>query len=226
MGDLKHAYSGTVSKADEYFGRLIASLKKGGLYDDSLVIATSDHGQEFKEHGFYTHGTFLHDEIVEVPLVVKYPGGRKPAVGAGYQSLCEIRPLVMKTCSGEEAVMKTSEETFSESFGVVHKPPVVTDTVLQAKFERVRQRVDRPRKAVFKDGYKLVVDWSTKEVEEMSLNGEKVDPSLQRNIADSLMNDLLSFEKNAVRSAPQAAPMSADEEAVVSDRLRALGYLS
>ena len=95
-----------------------------------------------------------------------------------------------------------------------------------AKFERVRQRVDRPRKAVFKDGYKLVVDWSTKGIEEMSLNREKVDPSLQRNIADSLMNDLLGFEKNAVRSAPQAAPMSADEEAVVSDRLRALGYLS
>jgi arylsulfatase A-like enzyme len=226
MGDLKHAYSGTVSKADEYFGRLIALLKKGGLYDDSLVIATSDHGQEFKEQGFYTHGTFLHDEIVEVPLVVKYPGGRKPGVGAGYQSLCDIRPLVMKTCNGEEAVMKTSEETFSESFGVVHKPPAVSDPALKAKFERVRQRVDRPRKAVFKDGYKLVVDWSTKEVEEMSLNGEKVDPSVQRNIADSLMNDLLGFEKNAVRSAPQAAPMSADEEAVVSDRLRALGYLS
>jgi arylsulfatase A-like enzyme len=225
VGELKRAYSGTVSRVDEYFGRLLSVLKKSGIYEDSLVIATSDHGQEFKEHGFYTHGTFLHDEIIEVPLMVKYPAGRKPAIENGYQNLCDIQSLVRKTCSGEEAVMRSSEETFSESFGVVHKPPAVDDPVLRARFEQVRQRVDRPRKAVFKDGYKLVVDWTTKEPEEFSLRGQKIGESEKRNLADSLMNDLISFEKSVVRSTPQAAPMSADEEAVVSDRLRALGYL-
>jgi arylsulfatase A-like enzyme len=226
MGDLKRAYSDTVSQVDEYFGRLIALLKKNGLYEDSLIIATSDHGQEFKEHGFYTHGTFLHDEIVEVPLIVKYPGGRKPAVENGYQNLCDIRPLVMKTCDGEEAVMRTTEETFSESFGVVHKPPAVNDPVLKAKLDRVRQRVDRPRRAVFKGGYKLVVDWTTKEIEEFSLNGEKVDPLGQKNLADPLLNDLYAFEKSVVSSTPQAAPLSPEEEALVSGRLRDLGYVS
>jgi len=225
MGDLKRAYSDTVSQVDEYFGRLVGMLKKDGLYDNSLIIATSDHGQEFKEHGFYTHGTFLHDEIVEVPLIVKYPAGRKPAVKEGYQNLCDIRSLVMKTCDGEDADMKSAEETFSESFGVVHKPPVVNDPVLKAKLDHIRQRVDRPRKAVFRGGYKLVVDWTTKEVEEFSLRGEKVDPSHQKNIADSLLNDLYGFEKSAVASTLQAAPMSAAEEAEVSERLRALGYL-
>jgi len=226
VGDLKRGYSGTVSQVDEYFGRLVGMLKKNGLYEDSLVIATSDHGQEFKEHGFYTHGTFLHDEIVEVPLVVKYPARRKPEVESGYQNLCDINPLVMKTCAGEDAVMRSTVETFSEAFGVVHKPPVVNDPVLKAKFEEVRRRVDRPRKAVFRDGYKLVVDWSTKEVEEFSLKGEKVDQVHQRNLVDSLMNDLLAFEKSKVSSKPRAAPLSIDEEAIVSERLRALGYLS
>ncbi len=226
IGDLKRAYSAAVSQADEYFGRLIGMLRKNGLYQDSLIIATSDHGQEFKEHGFYTHGTFLHDEIVEVPLIVKYPGRRKPAAENGYQNLRDIHSLVTKTCDGEDAVMRSTEKTFSESFGVVHKPPAVNDPVLRAKLEGVRQRVDRPRKAVFREGYKLVVDWTTKEVEEFSLNGEKIDQSRQKNIVDSLLNDLFGFERSAIPSAPQAAPLSPDEEAEVSERLRALGYLS
>jgi len=227
MGDLKQAYSAAVSQADEYFGRLIGMLKKDGLYRDSLIIATSDHGQEFKEHGFYTHGTFLHDEIIDVPLIVKYPGGRRPAVEDGCQNLCDVRSLVMKTADGDDAiVMRTTEETFSESFGVVHKPPAVSDPALKAKFEEVRQKVDRPRKAVFKGGYKLAVDWNTKEVEEFSLNGERIDPSSQRNLVDSLLNDLLVFEKTVIRSAPRAATMTADEEAMISERLRDLGYLS
>ncbi len=200
-------------------------LKKNGLYEDALIIATSDHGQEFKEHGFYGHGTFLHDEILEVPLIVKYPAGGKPGSAGGYQNLCDVHSLVVRTCGGEDAFMRSTEETFSESFGVVHKPPTVNDPVLRAKFDEVRQRVDRPRKAVFRDGYKLVVDWTTKEVEEFSLNGEKVDQSGQRNVADSLLNDLVGFEKSAVHSTPQAAPLSPDEEALVSGRLRDLGYL-
>ena len=132
---------------------------------------------------------------MEVPLIVKYPAGRKPAAASGYQNLCDIHSLVVKTSDGEDTVMRSTEETFSEAFGVVHKPPTVNDAALMAKFDQVRQRVDRPRKAVFRDGYKLVVDWSTKEVEEFSLDGEKVDRSNQRNLADSLMNDLIGFEK-------------------------------
>jgi arylsulfatase A-like enzyme len=225
MGDLKRAYSGTVSQADEYFGRLVAFLKKSGLYEDSLIIATADHGQEFKEHGFYTHGTFLHDEIVDVPLIIKYPKGRMPSVENGYQNLRDLYPLIMKTCDGEEATMTSADETFAEAFGVVHKPPAVTDPALKTKIDLVRQRVDRPRRAVFRDGYKLVVDWTTKEIEEFNLHGEKVDQSSQRNVADSLLNDLFGFEKGLVLSTPQAAPLSPDEEAVVSERLRDLGYL-
>jgi len=225
VGDLKRAYSGAVSQADEYFGRLMGLLKKNGLYEDSLIIATSDHGQEFKEHGFYGHGTFLHDEILDVPLIVKYPAGSKPTVESGYQNLCDVHSLVVKACDGEDAIMRSTEETFSESFGVVHKPPTVNDPVLRAKLDVVRQRVDRPRKAVFRDGYKLVVDWTTKDVEEFSLKGEKVDQSQKRNLADSLLNDLFGFEKSAVHSTPQAAPLSPDEEALVSGRLRDLGYL-
>ncbi|HEV2389264.1 MAG TPA: sulfatase [Nitrososphaerales archaeon] len=225
VGDLKQAYSGTVSRVDKYFGGLIAFLKRAGLYEGSLLIATSDHGQEFKEQGFYTHGTFLHDGIVKVPLVVKYPAGKKPAIEKGYQNLCDIHSLVLQTSNGEDASMKSSDATFSESFGVVHKPPLVNDPVMKAAFERVRQRVDIPRKAVFKDGYKLVVDWTTKNVEEFSLDGRQLEMSDKRNVADSLMDDLLAFEKREVRSTPKSAPRSADEEAVVSDRLRALGYL-
>ncbi len=225
MGDLKRAYSDAVTKADEYFGGLLGTLRKRGLYEGSLIIATADHGQEFKEHGFYTHGTFLHDEIVKVPFIVKYPGGKKPPIEGGYQNLCDVHSLILRTSDGEEALMRSTQKTFSESFGVVHKPPEVDDVALRARLDRVRQRVDRPRKAVFRDGYKLVVDWTSKEIEEFSLNGEGIDPSQQRNLADSLLNDLYEFERSAVPSTPRAAPLSPEEEAAVSERLRDLDYL-
>lgn len=225
VDELKRAYSDTVSRADEYFGRLVGMLKRMGLYDDCLVIATSDHGQEFKEHGFYTHGTFLHREIVDVPLLIKYPGGKKPVVGKGYQNLCGIYPLVTETSEGVEAAMTSTAETFSEAFGVVHKPPVVADPSLKARLDEVRARVDRPRRAVYREGYRFVVDWSTGEVEEFAFNGKELDPSMHGNIRDSLLNDLLEFEKGEVREAPSAAPMSREEEEEVSARLRDLGYL-
>ena len=46
-------------------------LKAKNVYDQSLIIVLSDHGQAFRERNYYGHGIFLYDEIVEVPLIGK-----------------------------------------------------------------------------------------------------------------------------------------------------------
>jgi len=53
---------------------LFDDLKRRGLYDRTLVVLTADHGEEFREHGGWWHGTTLYDEQIHVPLIVKPAG--------------------------------------------------------------------------------------------------------------------------------------------------------
>jgi arylsulfatase A-like enzyme len=70
-------YLGGVKSMDEWLGRLIADLKKRDLYDRTLIVFTSDHGDEFGDHdpnSFYDkHGHSLYDEMIRVPLIIKLP---------------------------------------------------------------------------------------------------------------------------------------------------------
>lgn len=71
------AYDGEIRGMDDAFGDLIAYLKDKGLYDNTLIIFTSDHGEEFGERGRVGwHSWTLYDELVRVPLLIKMPGSR------------------------------------------------------------------------------------------------------------------------------------------------------
>jgi len=70
-------YDGEIRYIDEVFIKpLMESLKQLGLYERSLIIITSDHGQEFYEHGSWIHGHSLYNELIRVPLIVKLPHSR------------------------------------------------------------------------------------------------------------------------------------------------------
>jgi arylsulfatase A-like enzyme len=77
--DLRHivaTYDGQIRAMDDAFGALISSLKAQGLYDETTIIFTADHGEEFGEHGWVGwHSHTLYDELVRVPLLIKYPRG-------------------------------------------------------------------------------------------------------------------------------------------------------
>jgi arylsulfatase A-like enzyme len=70
-------YDGEIVYWDAKLGELIAALRERGLYDESTIVITSDHGEEFAEHGGFWHGTTLYDEQVRVPLFVKLPFNRR-----------------------------------------------------------------------------------------------------------------------------------------------------
>ena len=72
-------YDATVLQADEGVGRLVDTLERLDLVDDTIVIVTSDHGKELGEHGAVGHGHALYEEMVRVPLLVHVP----PALAAG-----------------------------------------------------------------------------------------------------------------------------------------------
>jgi arylsulfatase A-like enzyme len=72
-------YDGEITYWDEHLGKLVAELKVKGVYDDTTIVITSDHGEELGEHGGFWHGTTLYDEQLRVPLFVKMPKNARAA---------------------------------------------------------------------------------------------------------------------------------------------------
>ncbi len=98
-------YDGEIRYTDEKFiGPLIATLKDFGLYDRTMIIFTSDHGEEFFEHHGWGHGHSLYDESLKVPLIIKFPESRfKGQKISDTVSLVDIFPTVL-----EEIAIDTS----------------------------------------------------------------------------------------------------------------------
>jgi arylsulfatase A-like enzyme len=69
--ELHALYAGDVAYLDQHLGGLFSRLKSAGLYDNTIIAVTADHGEEFQEHGGWWHGTSLYQEVVHVPLIVK-----------------------------------------------------------------------------------------------------------------------------------------------------------
>jgi len=91
--DFAHAldlYDGEIAAVDAALGRLFARLDELGLAERTLVIVTSDHGEEFRDHGSFGHGHSLYEETVRVPLVVRAPGAGARVAGGGRDAAATI----------------------------------------------------------------------------------------------------------------------------------------
>ena len=93
---------------DARLGKLFEELRARGLWDETLVILTSDHGEEFFEHGGMGHGTSLHDELIAVPLIVKPPTSWGAAIGVDIDALVELRDLAPTILDAAGAANKGS----------------------------------------------------------------------------------------------------------------------
>ena len=71
----RDAYDGEVAYSDAIVGGFLAELKKIGLYDRAMIFFLSDHGEGLGDHGEMQHGIFLYRESIQVPLLIKLPGG-------------------------------------------------------------------------------------------------------------------------------------------------------
>jgi arylsulfatase A-like enzyme len=68
-------YDSEILYMDHYIGKFLQKLKTYDLYDNTLIIVTSDHGELIGEHGKFGHGDYLYQQELHVPLLLKYPGG-------------------------------------------------------------------------------------------------------------------------------------------------------
>ena len=75
---LEDTYDEEILSWDQQFKKLIDWLQGEGLLESTIIVVTSDHGEEFAEHGFLKHGSQLYEESIRVPLVLRAPGRVAP----------------------------------------------------------------------------------------------------------------------------------------------------
>lgn len=91
------SYDSALSRADSAVGKVIAALRASKQFDDAIVAIVSDHGESLGAHGEETHGVFLYDETIRVPLLLKVPQNQMAAKHVPSKvSLVDLAPTLLE----------------------------------------------------------------------------------------------------------------------------------
>jgi len=199
--EIRDAYAGEVAYTDGQVSRLLDAMSERGLLETAVVVFTSDHGEEFWDHGEVEHGHSHHGEITDVPLVLLAPGvaaGERPGVA----SLIDVAPT-LKSIAG------------LPSNGVDLRQGVSANRIATA-WGGIILRLDcSARDAVAR----LLDPDCSEDVASMRLFDLSKDPGERLPAVPSESHPLVDVARGI------GAPERQDAVPVASDRLRALGYL-
>jgi len=147
--DLRELYDAEVAANDASFGRLLDGLEMRGELEDTVIIFTSDHGEAFGEHGSWTHGLDLYNEVLSVPLVLRLPGaaGAGQVVSTPVQHI-DLMPTILDLC-GIEAPEVLPGAVLLDASGAVEVTP---DRTIFAYLDYW----GKEGAAAFRDGWKLI----------------------------------------------------------------------
>ena len=97
---IKALYDGEILYTDRHVERLFREMKSLGIFDKSVIVVTSDHGEEFLEHGHWEHQKTLYEELLRIPLLVKLPNGKGSGRRISEQvSLVDVAPTILEALS-------------------------------------------------------------------------------------------------------------------------------
>lgn len=228
--DLRHVialYDGEIAFTDEYIGKLLSALKELGLYDKTLIVLTADHGDEFFEHGRKGHRKSLYDEVLRVPLIIKFPlmwkAGEKRS---DIVSIVDIMPTILTYLGAEppEEVqgrnllrLLTGEQRWDDS--VVYADLMYNQVAARSKSLKLDHRLSFP-KAEF---YDLVKD--PEEKHNLFIRGKTLNvPGGEVHFASLLdwLNTQLLVSQTLQKSEDRK---NAELSKGLKDQLRALGYI-
>ncbi|HZZ15468.1 MAG TPA: sulfatase-like hydrolase/transferase [Candidatus Sulfotelmatobacter sp.] len=88
-------YDGEIAFADAQVGRLIAFLKTKDLYRNTMIVLSGDHGESLGEHGEQTHGFFIYNATLHVPVIIHLPQNRSAKTVSDLVSLADLMPTIL-----------------------------------------------------------------------------------------------------------------------------------
>jgi arylsulfatase A-like enzyme len=127
---LQRLYDGTIREVDTAIGRLADSLAERGLDDETYLVVTGDHGEEFFEHGGIGHSDKLYEELLHVPLIIKGPEAGRGTVDDPVQ-LLDLAPTLLELTDNsipDEYLGTDRSDGVSEPEAAEYSNPVVSAT--------------------------------------------------------------------------------------------------
>jgi arylsulfatase A-like enzyme/Flp pilus assembly protein TadD len=219
-----HSYEGEVAFADDCVGQVLEKLRQLGLYDDTLIVITGDHGEMLGEHGELNHGFFIYEGALRVPLVMRVPrAAPSPRALDVPVSLIDIAPTIVSLVGApvpkEVQGVDLSPWLAGRGAGGGARP-LYAETVTPTRYYGATSLL-----GVLVDGWKYI------ETTRPELYDLRSDPAEALNLlereparADALGRILVGILAAAGR-APGPAPESAALDEASRERLAALGYL-
>jgi arylsulfatase A-like enzyme/Flp pilus assembly protein TadD len=218
-------YDGEIAYADAALGRLLAELEKSGLMENTLIVLTADHGESLGEHGEATHGIFVYDASLRVPLILAHPtlvpAGRTVRSPVG---LADLAPTILDLLgfsvpAGMEGVSAAQ---------VLKGGPGSAGPKLESReiyIECLAGWMDRrwaPLRGIRTEAWKYI------EAPQAELYDLKADPGETKNILSAHPDEARRMGEaldRIVRAAPAATAASEPMSAETRQKLRSLGYL-
>ena len=223
-------YDGGIAYEDSVVGTLLQQLKARGLYDGATIAVMADHGESLGAHGEDTHGIFLYDETIRVPLLIKLPGASatgNPSTGKRIETrveLADVMPTMLQAAGVEVPAVVQGESLLG---------------LMKAAAGDGAADLWRDRAAYAQSDYPHAFGWSALQslrtgkylyvqAPRRELYDEAADPKSEHNLATEMkavadtVGDRLETFRQKTSSKREAPRMSEDPAAQA--KLAALGY--
>jgi arylsulfatase A-like enzyme len=219
---LKEMYDAEIRQLDELLGRFFEWLEDEGLADDTLFVITSDHGEEFQEHGSVLHGRTHYQEVLRIPLLVRGPGIPAGKVVDSPVHGVDVTPTILAALGVPSSVPRDGLDLSPAwSGGALPERVFYAEADHNNKVEG--EFVYDIKKMVRRGSTKFLLDTHTQAVELYDLDGdpeERDDLSGQRPERVQELRALLEEYLRGTVESEQAAPPSEEDKR----KLEALGY--
>ena len=234
-------YDGEIAYTDAAVGKLLAALRARGMYDSSVIAVMADHGEAFGEHGERTHGIFLYDETIHVPLVIKLPGNRSAGTRVTSRAgLVDVLPTLLQVAGVAVPKEVQGRSLIATMKSATAKSVAAKFTVSKTAAKSDADEEDHPAYAET-DYPKRAFGWSELralragkylyvQAPERELYDQAADPAAARNlvknstaVADTLGSQLADFRR---RTSSTSAQSTAQLDPEQTQKLSALGYVA
>lgn len=233
-------YDGEIAYADSAVGKFLSDLRTRGLYDGAVIAVMADHGEALGEHGEDTHGFFLYDETIHVPLVIKLPGAAsagKDSAGKRIENrveLVDVLPTILQAVGiavpqevqGESLLsLLKPKHTPSESAGTSGAPDASPDRPAYAETDYPQRTYGWSSLRALRTDKYLYIKAPRQELYDQSADpkAEHDLSSASTGVTSTLAGQLDAFRKKT-SSSREAPKSTVDPEAQA--KLAALGYVA
>jgi choline-sulfatase len=212
-------YDGEIAYMDSAIGKVLAALRKSGLYDQSLIVVVADHGEAFGEHGEWSHGLFLYDETIHVPLLIKLPASPHRQIDSRV-GLVDIAPTLLQ----QVGIALPAAMQGQSLLDLMKSKTDVADRSEYAETDYPYRAFGWSSLRAWRAGKYLYVDAPQRELYNQSTDPEAVHnlASSSPSVTETMAAQLDEFHQKTSRAGQAEVALTPRQ----AEQLQALGYVS